>query len=185
MVALTCLRLSALRFQKHHSRAEKSYLNIVTNSDLICKGIPASSPPSPSKRTKQVLKRKFCTKTTSKPRKPSLGTEPSSGIRIEAAVRVKGGFPELVELLLLSGIGENLVCGLDLLKLLPRRRVIVLIWMPFLRQRVIRFLDLGGGGGLADSKNTIWILDCSCRYKGTMEGLDVGNELDISGYCGE
>ena len=69
--------------------------------------------------------------------------------RTRSCIGVEASSTKLVVLLFLLRIGKELVCGLDLGKLVFRGRVFVRVGVVLLRQAVVRLLDLRGGGRLA------------------------------------
>lgn len=114
--------------------------DIIAHEDLLLEGV-RSSTPAPAKRTllpresrEDILKVEAATETTlrtAEAMERAAAAERVTSGRVSARIEASGA--KLVILLLLLGIGEDLVGRLDLAKLLLRRRVLVRVGVELLR----------------------------------------------------
>jgi hypothetical protein len=135
---------------------------------------PASTSWSPStgKCAEQVFKvyvleasRSLCATEASEATKASsaewVPSWPSSARSwVEATRRIESGGAVRVEGLFLLGIRQYFVSGLGSRETILGRCLFIRVWVVFLRESVVRLLDVGGRSVLVDTEGLVRVGDC-------------------------
>lgn len=142
------------------------HLNVVTDQDLFLEGVPPAAPPERGALATRERREDVVEVEAAGAAEAALPSESVEGVacaaeRITAArgaAGIEASRAELVKLLLLLGVGKNLIGGLDVAELLLGRSVLVGIRVELFREAVVRFLDLGRRCRLVDAEGLVRVL---------------------------